>query len=211
MSASPAAITAANAIISYGLMQGHKITSADAVKAYLQSLLNSLAETWVRLPREVWPESWFDEHGRPRHKRPVIRLLRSLYGHPEAGAHWERKLEQELLDMGAVRVPEYTSTYTFPSYGHLALVVYGDDFFLSGDSSFDDAFWSELSKRFMIEDVGDLGRFLGRHHTTVSHEGHEQLAFDMRAYARDTIQDYVNITNTKTFKKAHGWRVGFYC
>ena len=55
----------------------------------------------------------------------------------------------------------------------------------------------------MIEDIGDLGRFLGRHHTTVSHAGHEQLAFDMRAYARDTIQDYVNITNTKTFKKAH--------
>ena len=48
-----------------------------------------------------------------------------------------------------------------------------------------------------------MGRFLGRHHTTVSHDGHEQLAFDMRAYARDTIRDYVNITNTKTIKKAH--------
>ena len=156
MSASPASITAANAMISYGLVQRHKITSADAVKAYLQSLLNSLAETWVRLPREVWPESWFDEHGRPRYKRPVIRLLRSLYGHPEAGAHWERKLEQELLDMGAVRVPEYPSTYTFPSYGHLALVVYVDDFLLSGDSNFHDAFWSELPKRIMIEDIGDL-------------------------------------------------------
>jgi hypothetical protein len=41
--------------------------------------------------------------------------------------------------MGAVRVPEYPSTYTFPSYGHLALVVYVDDFFLSGDSSFHDS------------------------------------------------------------------------
>ena len=160
MSASPASITAANAIISYGLMQGHKITPADAAKAYLQSLLNSLAETWVRLPHEVWPESWFDEHGRPRYKRPVIRLLCSLYGHPEAGAHGERKLEQELLDMGAVRVPEYPSTYTFPSYGNLALVVYVDDFFLSGDSSFHDAFWSELSKRIMIEDV--FGKILGK-------------------------------------------------
>eukprot|EP00435_Cladocopium_sp_Y103_P021086 s1173_g5.t1 len=59
MSASPASITAANAIILYGLMCGHKISSADAIKAYLQSLLNSLAETWARLPREVWPASWF--------------------------------------------------------------------------------------------------------------------------------------------------------
>ena len=105
-------------------MKGHKITPADAVQAYLQSLLNSLAETWVRLPKEVWPVSWLDGDGRPLFKRPVIRLLRSLYGHPDAGAHWERKLEQELLDMGAVRAPEFPVTYTFLSHGHLALVVY---------------------------------------------------------------------------------------
>jgi hypothetical protein len=107
MSASPASITAANAIMSYRLMKGHKITSADAVKAYLQSLLNSLAETWVQLPQEVWPDSWFNENK----WSPVIRLLCSLYGHPESGAHWERELEQELLDMGTARVPEYQSTY----------------------------------------------------------------------------------------------------
>lgn len=79
---------------------------------------------------------------------------------------------------------EYQSirAHTFPSYGHLALVVYVDDFQLSGDSNFHDAFWSELSKRIMIEDVGELGRFLGRHHITVSRDGHEQLAFDMRAH-----------------------------
>ena len=55
----------------------------------------------------------------------------------------------------------------------------------------------------MIEDVGDLGRFLGRHHTTIAHDDHERLAFDMRAYAKDMIQDYANITNTKVFKRAH--------
>ena len=124
MSASPASIIAANAIIAYGMLKLHKITSADAVKAYLQSLLNSLAETWVRLPKEVWPESWFDKNGRPLFRRLVIRLLRSLYGHTEAGAHCERKLEQELLDMGAINVAEFPSTYTFPSYGNLTLVAY---------------------------------------------------------------------------------------
>ena len=53
----------------------------------------------------------------------------------------------------------------------------------------------------MIEDVGDLGRFLGRHRTTIAHDDHERLAFDTRAYAKDMIQDYVNITNTKVFKR----------
>ena len=79
MSASPASIIAANAIIALGMLKGHKITSADAVKAYLQGLLNSLAETWLRLPKEVLPESWFDKNGRPLFTRPVIKLLRSLY------------------------------------------------------------------------------------------------------------------------------------
>lgn len=55
----------------------------------------------------------------------------------------------------------------------------------------------------MIEDVGDLGRFLGRHHTTIAHDDHERVAFDMWTYAKDMIQDYVNITNTKVFKRAH--------
>ena len=55
----------------------------------------------------------------------------------------------------------------------------------------------------MIEDVGELGRFLGRHHTYRFTRRTERLDFDMRAYARDMIQDYVNLTNTKIFKKAH--------
>ena len=67
-------------------------------------------------------------------------------------------------------------------------MAYVDDFLLSGDGNFHDAFWSELSKQIMIEDVGDLGQSVWRHHATISHDGHEQLAFDMRAYARDMIQ-----------------------
>ena len=201
MSASPASITAANAIIAYGLLKGHKISSADAIKAYLQSVLNSLAETWVRLPREVWPETWFDSNGKPLYRRPVIRLLRSLYGHPEAGAHWERKLEQELVNMGATKIPEFPSTYVFPSYGHLALVVYVDDFVLSGDSSYHDSFWADLSKRIMLDDIGDLGRFLGRHHSTVEFRNQELFAFDMRAYAESIVNDYVRLIGHAKLKR----------
>ena len=42
--------------------------------------------------------------------------------------------------MGAVKVPEFPSTYTFPSYGNLALVVCVDDFLFSRDSGWHDAF-----------------------------------------------------------------------
>ena len=61
LSASRASIVAANATIAFGMLEGHKVTSADAVKAYLQALLKSLAKTWIRLPKQVWPKEWFNE------------------------------------------------------------------------------------------------------------------------------------------------------
>ena len=200
LSASPASIVAANAIICFGLLKGCKVSTADAVKAYLQSELKSLCETWVRLPREVWPVSWFDEHGNPRFYKPVVRLRKSLYGHPEAGSHWQEHLEAELLRMGGQKIPEFPSTFVFPNYGGLALVVYVDDFVLAGKEEWHQRFWDDLSKVVQIDDVGDLGRFLGRHHSTVRVEGKELFAFDMRAYAQDIVTDYLRISNGKKLK-----------
>ena len=48
LATAPTSIVAANAIIAYGLLAGHRISSTDAVKAYLQSVLKSLAHTWIR-------------------------------------------------------------------------------------------------------------------------------------------------------------------
>ena len=82
----------------------------------------------------VWQE-WSPTVQAPGHQA----ASQLIYGHPEAGAHLERKLEQELLDMGAIKVPEFPSTYTFQSYGNLGLVVYVDDFLLCGDRDWYDA------------------------------------------------------------------------
>ena len=159
-SASPASIVAANAIICFGLMSGCKVSTADAVKAYLQSELKSLCATWVRLPREVWPDDWFWPSGEPRYRRPVVRLHKSLYGHPEAGSHWEKHLNKELVAMGGVPIDEFASTYVFPSYNNLALIVYVDDFVLAGDATMHDTFWQDLGKRVLIDDIGILVVFL---------------------------------------------------
>ena len=58
LAASPTLITSANANIAYGLFRGNKTTSADAIKAYIQSTLKSEHPTWVELPKELWPEEW---------------------------------------------------------------------------------------------------------------------------------------------------------
>ena len=72
---------------------------SDAVQAYTQALLyhgaKQVVETWVRIPREQWPKSW---HGKFRD--PVVPLRLALYGHPLAGAFWERHCREALLSVG---------------------------------------------------------------------------------------------------------------
>ena len=80
------------------------------------------------------------------------------------------------------------------------MVVYVDDFVLAGKEEWHQRFWDDLSKVVQIDDVGDLGRFLGRHHSTVRVEGKELFAFDMRAYAQDIVTDYLRISNGKKLK-----------
>ena len=50
-------------------------------------------------------------------------------------------LEEQFLKMGGQKVPEFPSTFTFPGYGGLALVIYVDDFVLSGKAEWHDQFW----------------------------------------------------------------------
>ena len=60
LSSSPTSMFDANANLAYGACPGHVSTAADAVRAYVQSILKSARETWVVIPYELWPRdgSW---------------------------------------------------------------------------------------------------------------------------------------------------------
>jgi len=164
LSASPTAIQAVNANIAYGCFPGHKSTTCDAVRAYVQSLLKSKYKTWVRIPKELWPPSW-----RGKYTAPVCLLSKALYGHPESGGHWERHLEEAIRAMGGCPVPEHPSSFWFED-SKLLLSVYVDDLLLSGPSGSHDEFWKKLRHgKFPItcDDPEPLSRFLGRDHKFV--------------------------------------------
>ena len=95
LTASPTSIAAANANLAWGMVPGNKTSSADAVKAYVQSKLKSKFPTWIMIPKELHPPHW-----KGKYRRPACRLEKSLYGHPESGAHWEAHLTKIVWELG---------------------------------------------------------------------------------------------------------------
>ena len=137
-------------------------STADAERAYVQALLKSLYETWVCIPWELWPKdgSWKGM------KRPVCRLVKALYGHPESGGHWENHLAEALLLRGSKPITDFPSNFWFPKT-RLMLTVYVDDLLLSGPTQHHEKFWMDLQtgdKPIKIDPPEPLNRFLGRNH-----------------------------------------------
>ena len=129
----PSTMEASKIVDFYSLLEGHVGEQADAEMAYTQARFTG-PPTWVEVPREQWPDAWFaDGAGRhqPRFRRPVCRLLRALYGHPDSGGLWERHCDSHLRSIGFREIDPWRSVY-FHDKLKVLLVVYVDDFKMAG-------------------------------------------------------------------------------
>ena len=78
-------------------------------------------------------------------KRPCVRLWKSLYGHPEAGYHWDQRFKEMMREIGSIHCADtFQSTYFIKESG-LLLTLYVDDMVLSGPENQHKSFW-ESSK-----------------------------------------------------------------
>ena len=111
------------------------------------------------MPKELWPDDW---HKRG-YKNPVCLLVQALYGHPEAGAHWERHLTSIIKELGGEAMPSHPSTFWFPAE-RLMLTVYVDDLLLGGPVGAHEDFWKRLQERVSLDPPEPVSRFLGRYH-----------------------------------------------
>jgi hypothetical protein len=110
VSSSPAAMEAGKAVDAFGLLPGHAVEQADAQQAYIQSDLGGDFVTWVRLPKEFWPESWIKQG----FVDPVVPLKRALYGHPRAGHCWEKFSQDVLKSKGFELIKGWRSCFWHP-------------------------------------------------------------------------------------------------
>ena len=121
-----------------GLLPGHAVEQADAEQAYTQSELGG-TKTWVRLPREQWPEAWV----KAGYRDPVWPLILSLYGHPDAGGYWEEDCDKRVRAAGFKPISEERPSCYFNSTTGVMLVVYVDDFKASGPPEAVSKMWKE--------------------------------------------------------------------
>ena len=196
----PATMEAARAADAYGCMPGHSAEQCDAEQAYTQAVLVG-TETWVRLPRDQWPASWSAMHD------PVVPLRLALYGHPDSGGHWERHCERHLKEAGYEPVPNWRSTFWHPRL-RLYLVVYVDDFKLSGPTENLQEGWALIRRNIKTDDPHPPDLFLGCRHnvfertlpdTGVKVRG---IEYDMSDFLRSCVERYKELTGVVSLRKA---------
>ena len=140
---SPASFESSRWAYMFGCLPGHNVQLADAIQAYIQAPLSGVA-CWVELPDEAWPP----QIERRKYRRPVVRLLRALYGHPDAGTMWEKHCDTAVKKLGFVPIgPNWPSMYFYGKL-KLLLVVYVDDLKLAGPSGNLPKGWEMLRSLF---------------------------------------------------------------
>jgi hypothetical protein len=100
--ATPSSMASTQLALACGALKGSRATTRDARKAYIQSFIDKPGRprTWLRLPKALWPKSWFYADGTAKYRDPVVILKKALYGHPESGPMWDKKLHQCMRTAG---------------------------------------------------------------------------------------------------------------
>ena len=139
--------------------------------AYIQARLEG-TEPWVLLPKQRWPLAWA-KRGLPN---PACRLVLALYGHPDSGGYWEKKFNRTARK-GGWRPIEYWPSCFFHPELRLVLVVYVDDFKMSGPLANLGKGWATLRGDIKMGDPEPLGKYLGCEHQLLEADALSKIAY----------------------------------
>ena len=191
LSSSPAGLEVSKAVDCYGSIKGHSIEQCDAEQAYVQAKLGG-TPTWVRLPKELRPESW------AKYKDPVCLLKLALYGHPDAGGYWEAHCNKHLESVGFQPIKEWRSSYWHPQL-KLLLMVYVDDFKMSGPTGNLAKGWELIRKGIKTDTPKAVDKCLGCNHDVISTEVNgatvQGVQYNMKDFMVQCVDSYLALTN----------------
>ena len=130
---------------------------------------------------------------------PVCPLKLALYGHPDFGTDWEQHSHDHVVSQGFIPVDNWPSCYWHPEH-KLFLVIYVDDFKLSGPADKLEEGWRLISSGLNIEDPSPLGMFLGCKHEQSerilpgSSKRVRVMEYNMEEFLRSCVDRYKELT-----------------
>ena len=156
LGSSPATMEAGKAVDAYGSQPGHITQQKEGVQAFTQALMQG-TETWVELPLDRWPREWIGKY-----IHPVVLLRIALYGHRGL---WEQHCEAMLLlsRFHYARPGRVAIRFYHPEL-KLLLVVYVDDFQMSGPKENMSRGWSLIASKLDMDTPGEVNQYLGCDH-----------------------------------------------
>ena len=205
LGSAPATMEASKIADMWSCVPGHSMEQADAVQAYIQAELSG-TPTWISLPEEAWTyappavKSWYEKN-KDKYRRPVFRLLRALYGHPDSGTFWEQHCDKSLRAVGFEPILNWPSCYVHPDLD-LLLIVYVDDFKLSGCAKNLKRGWELIRKHLEVEEEQPANLFLGcTHERSVVKVGNSSVnvvTYNMEDYLASTVDAYCKMVKNLT-------------
>lgn len=202
---SPATFEAARWADFFGCLPGNSVQMADAIQAYIQAYLTGMA-CWVELPDDAWPDDVLERVRKLGLRRPVCRLRKALYGHPDSGTMWEKHCDTEVRGLEFDPVgPEWPGMYYHKKL-QLLLVIYVDDLKMAGPEKNLKKGWDMLRSKLRIEPETDLGLYLGcmiKKGEASLHDGTKvkTVSYDMSDLLRMTVEKYIGIVGDKTLRR----------
>ena len=189
---SPATFEASRWADFYGCLPGQCVKLADAIQAYIQAVLTG-PPCWVELPEDAWP----DDIDFRKYRRPVVRLVKALYGHPDSGTMWEQHCDRKVRELDFVPVGEEWPSMYFHKKLQLLLVIYVDDLKLAVPEENLTKGWEMLRSKLNIEPETDLGLYLGCILSKGSSKLHDgtpvsTMTYDMEGLLKLSVERYLD-------------------
>jgi len=106
----------------------------------------------------------YADSGEPLYRDPVVRLKKSLYGHPESGARWEAHLKRELTAEGWSEIPAWPGVYQHAAT-KAVLVCYVHDLLMVAADADTEKLWRAIEAHVEFRDGPEgIRRYLGAYH-----------------------------------------------
>ena len=206
LGSSPATLEAARACDAFGCVPGHATQVADAPAAYVQADLKG-TPCWVHLPVDAWPDDPVIRAKFAALDKPVVHLKKALYGHPDSGTFWEQHCDAHVRSVGFEPIgPEWPSCY-FHAGMNLFLIIYVDDFKMSGPADKLDRGWELIEKGLNIDPPNDINgqTYLGcrQERMKVDLPGGGKATVDiknMEEFMRSCVQLYLDLAPGATLR-----------